>query len=143
VRLADLGGFERLRGETGRVGGFASELRVEEEARPALAVVDDRDLEEPVGRAEELFGQEREIGDVADYARGDPPARVADDRRVAQVQAEDVRRVDAVVESGHDDQSGGGCAERHRRVRMGEPLVAREQRGHPGHDELRSVSKVE
>src|SRR6478672_12220237 len=86
------------------------EAGVGEEAGPALGVVDDRDLEEPVHRdlpGEQLLGEEGEVGDVVDDGRGDAPARVPDDRRVAEPEPESDRGVDAVVEAGDDDLRGG------------------------------------
>ena len=52
------------------------EAGVGEEAGPALRVVDDRDLKEPVDRdlpGEQLLGEEAEVGDVVDDGRGDAP----------------------------------------------------------------------
>jgi hypothetical protein len=48
VRVGDRGGFQRRLGEAGRLGGLMPEAGVGEKAGPALRVVDDRDLEEPV-----------------------------------------------------------------------------------------------
>ena len=54
------------------------EAGVGEEAGPALGVVDDRDLEEPVSRdlpGEQLLGEEGDVGDVIDGGRVTrPPA---------------------------------------------------------------------
>ena len=53
------------------------EAGVGEKAGPALRVVDDRDFEEPASRdllAEQLLGEQGEIGDVVDDGLGDAPA---------------------------------------------------------------------
>jgi hypothetical protein len=50
------------------------EARVGQKAGPALGVVDDRDLEEPVDLdlpGEQLLGEEGEVGDVIDDGLGD------------------------------------------------------------------------
>ena len=73
------------------------EAWVGEKAGPALGVVDDRDLEEPVGRdlpGEQLLGEEGDVGDVLDDRRGDASSRVADDGSVAEPEPEDDRGVD-------------------------------------------------
>jgi hypothetical protein len=136
VRVGDRGGFQCRLGDAGRGGGLAPEAGVGQEAGPALRVMHDRDLEEPVGRhlvAEQLPGEEREVGDVLDDGWGDTAARVADDGGFAELEPEDDRGVDAVVEAGDDDHLRGGRAERHGSVVASEPLVALEQRVHPGH----------
>jgi hypothetical protein len=63
------------------------EAGVGEQAGAALGVVDDRDLEQPVVRvlaAEQLPGEEGEVGEVVDDGLGDAPAGVADDERLAE-----------------------------------------------------------
>ena len=99
-------------GKAGRCGGLMPEAGVGEKAGPALRVVDDRDLEEPVGRelpAEQLLGEEGEVGDVVDDGLGDVSPRVADDGSVAEPEPEDDRGIDPVVEAGDDEhlRSGG------------------------------------
>ena len=65
------------------LGVAAAERVVGERARAALVVVDHRDLEQrPVGQ--EVLGELADEGDVVDHLRGDPPADVADDDRVAE-----------------------------------------------------------
>ena len=74
MRIGYGGGFQRCLGQAGRCGGLMPEAGVGEKAGPALRVVDDRDLEEPVGRdlpAEQLLGEEGEVGDVVDDGLGD------------------------------------------------------------------------
>src|SRR5580700_1913332 len=48
-RVGDGGGFQRRLGQARRFGCLMPEVRVGEQAGSALGVVDDRDLEEPVG----------------------------------------------------------------------------------------------
>jgi len=137
VRIGNRGGFQCRLGDAGRGGGLAPEAGVGQETGPALRVVHDRDLEEPVGRhlvAEQLPGEEREVGDVLDDGRGDTAARVADDGGFAELDPEDDRGVDPVVETGDDDHLRGGQAERRGGEGAGELLIVLEQRGHPaGH----------
>src|SRR5207237_5787159 len=108
---------------------------VDEKAGPALRVVDHRDFEERVSRAlvaEELLGEEGEEGDVVDDGLGDSSAGVADDRSLSELEPEDDRGVDSVVEAGDDEDLCSGWSECHGGVRAGELLVALEQGGHPG-----------
>jgi hypothetical protein len=103
VRVGDGGGFEGGLGEAGRLGGLAPEGGVSEEARSALGVLDDRDFEDRVRRAladEQLPGQEAEEGDVVDDGLGDASPGVADDGSVSELESEDDRGVDPVVEAG-------------------------------------------
>jgi hypothetical protein len=105
VRVGHGGGFEGCLGEPGRLGGPAPEAGVGEEARAALGVMDDRDLEERVGRAlaaEQLLGQEGEEGDVVDDGLRDASSGVADDGSVSELESEDDRGVDPVIEAGDD-----------------------------------------
>ena len=107
-----------------------------EKAGCALRVVDDRDFEERVCRvlaAEQLLGEEGDEGDVVDDGLGDSSPSVADDGSLAELEPEDDRGVDPVVEAGDDEQLRGGYAERRRGVGTGELLVACEQGSHPGH----------
>ena len=136
MRIGYGGGFEGCLGEAGRLGGPAPEAGVGEEARSALRVMDDRDFEERVRRAlaaEQLLGQEGEVGDVVNDGLGDASSGVADDGSVSELESEDDRGVDPVVEAGDDEHLTGGYAECRRRVGTGELLVALEQGGHPGH----------
>jgi hypothetical protein len=96
-----------------------------------LGVVDNRDFEQGVRDlvAEQLPGEEREIGDVADDGLGDAAARVADDRSVAELESEDDRRVDPVVEAGDGEDLRRGRAKRDGGVSGAELLVAFEQGG--------------
>jgi len=103
------------------------EARVGEKPGAALGVVDDRDFEEPLSgdlAAEQLPGEEGQVGDVIDDGLGDAPAGVADDDGVAELEPEDDRGVDPVVEAGDDDQLRGGRAQRPGGVGSGELLVA-------------------
>src|SRR5215469_3053195 len=90
VRVGDGGGFQRRLGQAGSLGGLVPEAGVGEEAGSALGVVDDRDLEEPLSgdyAAEQLPGEEGQVGDVIDDGLGDAPARVADDDGVAELES--------------------------------------------------------
>src|SRR6266487_3910713 len=60
-----------------------------------------------------------------------PPAVIDD--IVAELETEDDRGVDPVVEAGDNEHLRGGRAERRGGVGAGELLVALEQGGHPGH----------
>src|SRR5271166_2112272 len=114
VRVGDGGGFEGCLGEAGRLGGLAPEAGIGEEARSALRVVDDRDFEKRVQgalAAEQLPGEEAEVGDVVDDGLGDASSGVADDGSVPQLESEDDRGVDPVVEAGDDEHLLGGYAE--------------------------------
>jgi len=79
VRVGDGGGFEGRLGQAGRLGGLVPEAGVGEKAGAALGVMDDCDFEERVRRglaAEQLFGEEGEVGDVVDDRLGDAPSGV-------------------------------------------------------------------
>src|SRR5258708_40062531 len=97
--------------------------------------MDNRDFEERVRRAlaEQLLGEEGEVGDVVDDGLGDASAGVADDGSVSELESEDDRGIDPVVEAGDDEHLPGGYAECGWAVGTGELLVALEQWGHPGH----------
>ena len=56
----------------------------------------------------DVLGELADEGDVVDDLRGDPPADVADDHRVAEAEAEEVRGVDARVEAGDHEQAQVG-----------------------------------
>jgi len=136
VRVGDHRGFQVRLGAASRLGGLVPEARVGEQAGSALRVVDDRDLEQRVGRdlvAEQLLGEEGEVGDVVDDGLGDAPARVPDDGGVAEPESEDDRGIDPVVETGDDDRLRGRRAEGRRGVGAGELVVALEQGVQPGH----------
>jgi purine nucleosidase len=77
---------------------------VGEGAGSALGVVDHGDLEQRAVRHEALghLGDERH---VVDRLRGDPPADVADDDRVAELEAEHVCTVDARIEARDHEQA--------------------------------------
>jgi hypothetical protein len=108
----------------------------EQKAGAALGVVEDRDFEECVSRAlgpGQLLDEEGEEGDVVDNGLGDAAPRVADDGSVSELESQDDRGVDAVVEAGDDDHLCCGQAECRGGVGAGELLVAPEQGGHPGH----------
>ena len=65
--------------------------------------------------------------DVVDHLRGDPPAHVADDHRVAQAEAEEVRRVGAGIQARDHEQLQGREHDRALvAARGGERAVARE-----------------
>ena len=90
-----------------RCGVAAAEGVVGERAGSALGVVDHGDLEQrAVGQ--DVLGELADEGDVVDHLRGDPPADVADDHRVAEAEAEEVRGVDARVEAGDHEQAQVG-----------------------------------
>src|SRR4051794_35533859 len=76
---------------------------VGEGARPALAVVDHGNLEQGSVRQDGLCDLADEC-DVAYHLRGDPPADVADDDRIAEAEAEKVRGIDAWIEAGDDEE---------------------------------------
>jgi hypothetical protein len=59
----------------------------------------------PSGRTLGELGDER---DVVDHLGGDPPADIADDHRVTEAQAEEVRGVDPGVEAGDHEQAEVG-----------------------------------
>ena len=85
------------------LGVAPAEVVVDEGAGAALVVVDDRDLEErPVG--DRAFGELGDESDVVDHLRRDPAAGVAEHQRVAEVEAEEVRRVGPRVDAGDDEQ---------------------------------------
>ena len=89
------------------LGVASAEGVVGERAGSALGVVDDGDLEQrAVGQCGlcELTDE----GDVVDHLRGDAPADVADDRRVAEAEVEEVRGVDARVQAGDHEQAQVG-----------------------------------
>src|SRR5262249_21620497 len=71
--------------------------------------------------------------DVVDDGLGDSSAEVADDRGVAELQAEEVRGIDSVVEAGEDEHLCGWRAERHGGECTGEALGALQQRGDLAH----------
>ena len=86
------------------LGVAAAEGVVGERAGSALGVVDHGDLEQrPVGH--DVLGELADERDIVDYLRGDPPADVADDHRVAEAEAEEVRGVDARVEARDHEQA--------------------------------------
>src|SRR6516165_4766723 len=135
MRVGDGGGFQRRLGQAGRPGGPVPEAGVGEKASSALGVVDDRDFEEPLSgdyAAEQLPGEEGQVGDVVDDGLGDAPAGVADDDGVAELEPEDDRRVDPVVEAG-DDHDLHPRAERPGAVYSGELPVVLEQGAHLRH----------
>src|SRR5262249_57527758 len=87
-------------------GGVMAEGGVREKTGSALRVVDDRDFEERVRflAAEQAHGEEGEEGDVVDDALGHAPAGVSDDERFSELESEDARGVDSVVETGEHDE---------------------------------------
>ena len=119
------------------LGVAAAEGVVGERAGSALGVVDHRDLEQrAVGQCG--LGELADEGDIVDHLRGDPPADVADDHRVAEAEAEEVRGVDARVEAGDHEQAqvgeddgafvaaggGEGAVARERRLDVGRARLA-------------------
>ena len=89
------------------LGVAAAEGVVGERAGSALGVVDHGDFEQrAVGQC--ALGELADEGDIVDHLRGDPPADVADDHRVAEAEAEEVRGVDARVEAGDHKQAQVG-----------------------------------
>ena len=132
---AGLRSHERRFGEAGRLGGLVPEAGVGEKAGSALGVVDNRDFEQIVRDlvAEQLLGEEGEVGEVVDDGLGDASPGVADDRSVSELESEDDGRVDSVIEAGDDEHLRRGQAERHGSVGAGELLVALEQGGHLRH----------
>ena len=68
--------------------------------------MDDGDLEQgSVGQ--DVFGELADEGDVVDHLFGDAPADVANDHRGAELEAEEVRRVDARVKACDHEQPQG------------------------------------
>jgi hypothetical protein len=115
-RLADVGlqVRERLHGERRPETGFGFDLALEavvaEGQHPAVGVMDDQHL----ARAQQpLRDQQR-----ADHVLGHDAARVADDVRLALLQAEQAVHVQARVHAG-DDGDGPGRAVG--QVTLGEP----------------------
>jgi hypothetical protein len=95
------------------LGIAATERVVGERPGSALGVVDHGDLEQrAVGQ--DVLGELADEGDIVDHFGGDPAADVADDHRVAEAEAEEVRGVDARVQAqvGEDEgavvAAGGG-----------------------------------
>src|SRR5215468_7979924 len=116
MRVGDGGGFQRGLGEAGLLSSPMPEPGVGEKPGPALGVVDDRDFEEPVSldlAVEELLGEEGKIDNVVDDGLGYAPAGVADDGSLAELEPENDRRVNPVIEAGDDDHLRGGRAQRH------------------------------
>jgi hypothetical protein len=89
----------------------AAEVVVGERARSALRVVDDGHLEErPVGN-----GGLRELSDERDRLDdvwSDTTTAVANDERIAELELEEMSRIDAVVEARENEQSKGRKGER-------------------------------
>ena len=89
------------------LGVAVAEGIVGERAGSALGVVDHRDLEQrAVGH--DTLGDLADVGDIVDHLRGDTPADVAHDDRVAQTEAEEVRGVGARITAGDDEQAHAG-----------------------------------
>src|SRR5205823_2048155 len=84
-----------------------AEVVVGERAGSALGVVDDSDLEQRPVR-HDVLGELPDERDVLDYLRRNTPAAVADDDRVAEVEAEEMGRVDPRVEASDHEQAQGG-----------------------------------
>src|SRR5204863_5993319 len=82
----------------------AAEGVVDKRSGAALGVVDHGDLEQRAVR-QHVLGELADEGDIVDDLRGDPPADVADDRRVAEAQAEEVCGVDARIEARDHEQA--------------------------------------
>jgi len=86
-----------------RLGEAVAQFVVGEQGGAAVGVVDGRDLEVRAFRGlgvDQVAG----VGDVADDGRGDPAADVALDEGLAELDAEDLRRVDPAVDAGDDVQ---------------------------------------
>jgi hypothetical protein len=111
-RVGDGGGFQFGLGQPGCCCGLLPESGVGQQAGAALSVMHDRDFEERgiVRVAEKQLGEQREKGDVADHGLGDASANVADDERVAELELQNIGRVDAVVEAADDEQLLGWLA---------------------------------
>ena len=112
------------------------EAGIGEKAGSALRVVDDRDFEKHavgVPGAGQLLGEKGEVGEVVDDGLGDASPCVPDDGSLAELESEDDRGVDSVIEARDDEQLRSGQAECHRGIGARELLVALEQGGHPGH----------
>ena len=76
VRVGDGGGLQCCLGQAGRLGRLLPEGGIGQKSGAALGVLDDRDFEEPVSldlAAEQLLGEEGEVGDVVDDGLGDAP----------------------------------------------------------------------
>ena len=68
------------------LGVVAAEGVIGECAGSALGVVDHRDLKQrAVGQCG--LGERADEGDIVDHLRGDPPADIADNHRVAEAEA--------------------------------------------------------
>jgi hypothetical protein len=90
-------------------------------------VVEDRDFEEPAVlelAAEQLLGEEADVGDVLDDRLGDASSRVADDGGLTEPEPEEDRGVYPVVQAGDDEHLRCGRAEWGWGVGAGELLVA-------------------
>ena len=110
------------------LGISAAERVVGERACSALGVVDHGDLEQwAVG--DHVLGDLNDEGDIVDHLSGDPPADVANDDRVAEAEAEKVRRVDTGIEARDHEQPQVGKDEGALvAARGGEGVVALERR---------------
>jgi inner membrane transporter RhtA len=108
------------------LGESVPQLRVGQEPGPAVGVVNDGKLE-PVGVGRLDLVQVADPGDVLDHGRGDAPADVAPDDRVAELEPEDAGRVNPRVDAGdhvhlpvRDEGDGGHPV---LQIRPGEGLV--------------------
>jgi hypothetical protein len=84
---------------TDEVGESATEIRVGEEVRTAIGVVDDGDLE-PGAPGVHCLGQVADVGEIGKHVRGDAAACVADHHRIPEPEFEERRRVGAWVQAG-------------------------------------------
>ena len=89
------------------LGVAAAEGVVGERAGSALGVVDYGDLEQRAVGQSGLGGLADE-GDILDHLRGDPPADVADDHRIAEAEVEEVRGIHARIEARDHEQGQVG-----------------------------------
>ncbi len=109
------------------LGEPVAQLRVGEEARAAVGVVDHGELE-PVGVGRLDFVQVADPGHVLDDGRGDAPPDIAPDDGVAKLEPEDAGRVNPGVDAGKDvDLPVGDEGDRGHpvlEIRPGEDLVA-------------------
>ena len=86
-----------------RLGEPVAQFVVGEQGRAAVGVVDDRDLEVRAFRRLAV-DQVTSVGDVADHGRSDAAADVALHEGLAELDPEDLRRVDPAVDAGDDVQ---------------------------------------
>ena len=93
-----------LRGEasvvtTDEVGEAATEIRVGQEVRAAIVVMDDGNLG-PGAPGDHPLGEVANVGEISQHVPGAAAAGVADHHRVLEPEFEECRRVSARVQAG-------------------------------------------